>query len=135
MNELDKFLNDELDLKDNQTIVIGLSGGPDSMALLNIIAKYNSNLKIVCAHVHHNLRKESDSEKEFVEKYCRDNGYIFEFLKIETSISNSKAKQVVNKMVEIVKTAQQKLKTIEKESETLLLPGYPRFLCSSVSFC
>ena len=82
MNELNIFLNDEINLKDNDTIVIGLSGGPDSMALLNIISKFNPNLKIVCAHVHHNLRKESDSEKIFVEDYCRQNGFIFEFFKI-----------------------------------------------------
>ena len=68
MNELNDFLRNEINITDNDTVVIGLSGGPDSMALLNIISKFNSNLKIVCAHVHHNLRKESDSEKVFVEE-------------------------------------------------------------------
>ena len=88
MNELIDFLRNEINLTDNDTVVIGLSGGPDSMALLNIISKVNSNLKIVCAHVHHNLRKESDSEKVFVEDYCKKNGYIFEFLKIEEYKNN-----------------------------------------------
>ncbi|MBR3523270.1 MAG: tRNA lysidine(34) synthetase TilS [Bacilli bacterium] len=88
MNELNDFLKNEIDLSDNSIIVIGLSGGPDSMALLNILSKFNSNLKIVCAHVHHNLRKESDMEKIFVEEYCQKNGYIFEFLKIEEYKNN-----------------------------------------------
>ena len=37
------------------------------------IHKFNKNIKIICAHVHHNLRKESDLEKDFVLKYCEDN--------------------------------------------------------------
>ena len=60
-------------LKDNDTIVIGLSGGPDSMCLLDIIKALNKNIKIVCAHINHNLRKESEEEKIMVEKYCDDN--------------------------------------------------------------
>ena len=88
MNELEKFLERDISLNNNDTIIIGLSGGPDSMALLNILNKYNPNLKIVCAHVHHNLRKESDSEKIFVEEYCKNNNYIFEFLKIEEYKNN-----------------------------------------------
>ena len=88
MNELTNFLKNSIDLSDDTTIIVGLSGGPDSMALLNILSKINSNLKIVCAHVHHNLRKESDSEKEFVEKYCKEHNFIFEFLKISEYKNN-----------------------------------------------
>ncbi len=54
---------------------------------------------------------------EEILKYQKKDG---ELLKIEKAISESKAKQVVNQMVEIVKNAQQKLKTIEKDSEKLL---------------
>ena len=83
MNELKDILKNKIKLNDGDTIVIGLSGGPDSMALLDIINKSYTNIKIVCAHVHHNLRKESDSEKEFVLDYCNKHGYVFEFIKIE----------------------------------------------------
>ena len=98
MNELNKFINNELKLNDNDVVVIGLSGGPDSMALLNIINKYNPNIKIVCAHVHHNLRKESDSEKRFVEEYCNNNGYIFEFLKIDNYKNNKFSEEEARKI-------------------------------------
>jgi len=54
---------------------------------------------------------------EEILKYQKKDG---ELLKIEKTISGSKSKQVVNQMVEIVKNAQQKLKTIEKESEKLV---------------
>ena len=74
MYEVNKFLKDYL--KDNITVVCATSGGVDSMVLLSILLKYN--VKIVCAHVNHNLREESFEEYEFVKKYCKDNNVIFE---------------------------------------------------------
>lgn len=73
-------------LKDNEYVVIALSGGPDSMALLHLLLKLrnNKNINIVCAHVNHNLRKESENEKQFVEDYCKNNNLIFEYMKIDS---------------------------------------------------
>ena len=65
-------------LKDNDTIVIGLSGGPDSMCLLDIIKSLNKKIKIVCAHINHNIRQESFEEQKIIESYCRENNLIFE---------------------------------------------------------
>lgn len=65
-------------LQDNDTIVIGLSGGPDSMCLLDIIRSLNRNITIVCAHINHNIRKESFEEQEFIEDYCKKNELVFE---------------------------------------------------------
>ncbi len=62
-------------------------------------------------------KKEQIMVLDEILKYQKKDG---ELLKIEKTISGSKSKQVVNQMVEIVKNAQQKLKTIEKESEKLL---------------
>ncbi len=83
MNEVLKFLKTLV--KHDDTVVVAVSGGPDSMALLNLLIKLRTNvpIHIVCAHVHHNIRKESDKEKEFVETYCKNNDVKFEFLKIE----------------------------------------------------
>lgn len=65
-------------LKDEDTIIIGLSGGPDSMCLLNIIKSLNKKLKIVCAHINHNIRKESFDEQKFIEEFCKNNNLVFE---------------------------------------------------------
>ena len=63
-------------LKDNDTIVLGLSGGPDSMCLLNIILSLNKKLKVICAHINHGLRKESLKEQEFItEQELREKRY------------------------------------------------------------
>ncbi len=70
------YLNDLL--KDNDTIVIGLSGGPDSMCLLNIILSLNKKIKIICAHINHGLRKESQKEQEFINDYCQEKNLVLE---------------------------------------------------------
>ena len=73
-------------LSDNDYVVIALSGGPDSMVLCDLLIKLRKeiNINIVCAHVNHGLRKESEDEKVFVEKYCEGNNIIFEYMKIES---------------------------------------------------
>lgn len=88
MREVYNFL-DSLCIEKNDTLVVAVSYGPDSMFLLNLIKnKYKEN-KIVCAHVHHNHRKESDEEARLLEKYCNNNGIIFEMMKIKEYTNNN----------------------------------------------
>ena len=70
MKETNAYLKSLLHTDD--TIVIGLSGGPDSMCLLDVILKLNIKLNIICAHINHNIRKESKSEEIFITKYCKE---------------------------------------------------------------
>lgn len=85
---------------ENKTVVIGLSGGPDSMFLSYLLLQLREelNIKIVAAHVHHNLRQESDSEALFVKEYCDNNNIIFEMMKIEkypdNKFSEDKAREI-----------------------------------------
>lgn len=78
---MDKVYNfiDGLNIK-SEYVVAAISGGPDSMFLLEVLKKYN--FKIVVCHVHHNHRVESDNEALMVEEYCKKNNMIFEFMKI-----------------------------------------------------
>lgn len=68
-----------LDLN-NSKIVLGVSSGPDSMCLLNILSdlKEKYNLEIIVAHVNHKKRVESDEEEHFLEDYCKTRHIIFE---------------------------------------------------------
>lgn len=54
-------------------IVLGVSGGPDSLFMLYILNKLKEQLKfdIVVAHINHMIRIEADSEEEFVKEFCR----------------------------------------------------------------
>lgn len=85
MEEAYQFLLENIHLKYKEPVVIGVSGGPDSMALLHLFIKLQKalDLKVICAHVNHNVRKASTEEQKFVEKYCAQNNIIFETMKIE----------------------------------------------------
>ena len=78
MNKLEEKVLDTIKkynlIKENDTIVIGVSGGPDSMTLLNVLYSLKEVLKIniIVAHINHMLRKEADSETEYVQKFCEN---------------------------------------------------------------
>ena len=58
-------------------ILVAVSGGVDSMVLLNVIGQIVSKENIGVVDVDHDLRIESASEVQFVRKYCQDHGYKF----------------------------------------------------------
>lgn len=86
MEEVYNFIGGEIELKTDDVVVVGVSGGPDSMALLYILNEFKEKIgfKIVCAHVNHNKRIESEKEKIDLEKYCKNNDITFEYIKIES---------------------------------------------------
>ena len=59
-------------LESGDKVVVGVSGGPDSMTLLNILynLKEKLNITIYVAHINHMIRKEADSETEYVINSC-----------------------------------------------------------------
>ena len=63
-------------IKNGDNIVVGVSGGPDSMTLLNTLLKIRNSSKIqfdiTVAHVNHMIRKEADEETEYVKNYCKE---------------------------------------------------------------
>lgn len=85
MEEVYNLLLTNNKIKYGDTIVVAVSGGPDSMALLHILSRLKKaiDIEVVCAHVNHNLRKESYDEKIFVEKFCVNHQIVFESMVIE----------------------------------------------------
>ena len=71
-----KYLNNLL--QNNDTIVVATSGGPDSMALLNLLCEIKSEkkLNLIVAHVNHNVRVESKDEEILVKDYCNKNNIL-----------------------------------------------------------
>lgn len=70
-----------------ETVVVGVSGGADSVMLLDVLNKLKSNynLKIVVAHVNHKIRKgDAERDAEFVKELC--NFYGLEFYLKEANI-------------------------------------------------
>lgn len=91
MKKVIKFLKNTIKLKAGDAIVIANSGGPDSMALMYVLEQLRKtiDIKIICAHVNHNIRKESDSEQHFLEEYCNNHNTTFECMKIEEIIDDN----------------------------------------------
>ncbi|WP_042453852.1 tRNA lysidine(34) synthetase TilS [Neobacillus dielmonensis] len=79
------FLRRHLFALENRKVVVGVSGGPDSLALLHYLIKQRekSNLTIVAAHVDHMFRgQESFDDALFVQKFCVEFGVAFEMTQV-----------------------------------------------------
>lgn len=66
------------------TLIVGVSGGPDSMYLLHRCLELKKGLAFIleAAHVNHGLRgKESDADERFVKEFCKKNGVTFHTLR------------------------------------------------------
>ena len=78
-------------IKNGDNIVVGVSGGPDSMALLNVLIniRKNSNLEIgiTVAHINHMIRIEADEETKYVQNFCDKNN-------IECFIKREKVEEI-----------------------------------------
>ncbi len=74
-NKVLNYIKENKMIEAGESVVIGVSGGADSMCLLNImeeIAKLMA-LKLAVVHIHHGIRKETaDRDAAFVEKYCTE---------------------------------------------------------------
>lgn len=63
-----------------EKIVLGVSGGPDSMCMLNVfmnLYQKGPSPVVLVAHINHQLRKEADEEEQYVRKFCKKNGIEF----------------------------------------------------------
>lgn len=84
MNKLEETINDFF-LQNKiaitgQKLVVAVSGGPDSMALLAGLNKVSAskNTTLIVAHVDHELRADSKDEAKLIHDYCSAHGLIYE---------------------------------------------------------
>lgn len=67
-----------------EQIVVGVSGGADSITLLDSLANSKKNFNLIVAHLNHGLRgKEALKDQELVKRYCKKNGLFFVLKKEE----------------------------------------------------
>lgn len=85
MDRVISFLINDLKLNEKDVVIVGVSFGPDSMALLYILSEIRKRvpIKIVCSHVNHNVRRASKREKIDLENWCLKNDIVFESMVIE----------------------------------------------------
>jgi tRNA(Ile)-lysidine synthase len=70
-------------IKPESELIIGVSGGPDSLALLHIMHKFMSSGCLWVAHLNHGLRPEADDEAAFVAQVADSSGLTFRSKKVD----------------------------------------------------
>lgn len=64
-------------IENGDKVVIGVSGGPDSITLLDVLLKIKEkkiiDFDIVVCHINHMIRKEAVSDEEYVINFCNRN--------------------------------------------------------------
>jgi len=89
INRVKKTIKKYALLKPKSRILIGVSGGPDSICLLHILnqLKDEYKLQLFAFHLNHQLRgKESDEDEKFVKQFCQK-------LKIPCQIKRAKVRK------------------------------------------
>lgn len=85
-------------IESGDKLVLGVSGGPDSISMLNVLREIAEDetidlkFQIVVSHINHNIRKEAKEDEEFVKKYCDENNIKFfsKSIDVEKIANNSK---------------------------------------------
>ncbi|MBI3739868.1 MAG: tRNA lysidine(34) synthetase TilS, partial [Chloroflexi bacterium] len=66
LEKLESILRKQCDLDPQKPLLVGVSGGPDSLCLMDILRQ--AGYRIIVAHFNHKLRPEADVEATDVEK-------------------------------------------------------------------
>lgn len=74
-----------------RTLYIGLSGGIDSIVLLNLVVELKDKYDIVAVHVNHGLSNNADSWESFCKYACKGVGVEFRAYNVEVVGSNIEA--------------------------------------------
>lgn len=77
-------------IENGDKLIIGVSGGPDSICLLDILNKIRQtkqmpNFTIEVAHINHQIREEAKEDEEYVENYCKKNNIKFHVKRIDVA--------------------------------------------------
>ncbi|MDC8911595.1 tRNA lysidine(34) synthetase TilS [Metamycoplasma hyosynoviae] len=80
--EDNNLLNNLLVSLNNKKVLVGVSGGPDSMFLLFLLRNYKN---IVVAHVNYNKREDSTNDENIVREFCKKHEIQLEVLSLKNT--------------------------------------------------
>ena len=94
LNDVYKYINENNLIEKNDNIVLGVSGGADSVFMLHILhdlnTKYDLNLNFIICHINHLIREEAYEDLEYVKSLAKEMDIKFESK--EVNIPEMKAK-------------------------------------------
>ena len=84
-------------ISNNDKVICGISGGPDSICMLDVLRKLKEEnkikLEIIVCHVNHMLRDEATEDEKYVENYCKKNGIKYYIKRIDVKEYANNKKQ------------------------------------------
>lgn len=84
-NDIDKYCLQHNLLPEKSTLIVGFSGGPDSIFLLHFLnlIKNKYSLTIIAAHLNHGWRDAADNDQIFCEQFAQQNNvpFVADYLK------------------------------------------------------
>ncbi len=89
LDQIESTLRDTCGLNKDKPVIAGVSGGPDSLCLMDVLRK--AGYKVIVAHFNHKLRPDSDADANTVEqaagrlnlKWVIENGDVRAFADVE----------------------------------------------------
>ena len=68
-----EFVTKDNLIEKNDKIILGVSGGPDSLCMLDILHKISAQIhfKITVCHINHGLRENAQIDEAFVKDFCK----------------------------------------------------------------
>src|ERR1051325_7990608 len=66
LENIESILSEKCGLTPDRPIIAGVSGGPDSLCLMNVLRK--AGYHVIVAHFNHKLRPDADADANIVEK-------------------------------------------------------------------
>lgn len=84
LNKVIETIENNNMLNKGDKVIVGVSGGPDSMCLLHLLMtlKDDYSLEIIASHINHGLRgSEADEDEMYVKKFCSENNIKFTSIK------------------------------------------------------
>ncbi|WP_099364130.1 tRNA lysidine(34) synthetase TilS [Fredinandcohnia onubensis] len=100
IEKVNQFIEKHELIKKDSTIIVGVSGGPDSLALLHYLYHHQKDLysTLIAAHVDHMFRgKESEEDLLYVKGFCEE--YQIPFESIQFDVTSYKKKQNLSSQV------------------------------------
>ena len=94
LNTVKNVLEKYIPLTPETTVVVGFSGGWDSMCLLHIVKKLSDEygFNLIAAHLNHAWRgEESDDEEANAQRFCAEMDIKFRAERIEDDVKQSEA--------------------------------------------
>ena len=78
-----QIMQDKCQINHDQLLIVGVSGGMDSMCLLHLL--YKNGYSIVAAHFDHSLRDTSSEDARFVQNTCDQWGIPLELKRMDVN--------------------------------------------------